>query len=178
MTNNKDSYWENIFVKNGNVQMKHSIILKKVPMFSDLKKSELREFERIIHRRIYKKDEVIFYEGEPGLGMYVIESGSVKIFKDYNSKMKEELAKLDTGDFCGEMALLDESPRSASAVASDETALLGLFRPDFFDLIDRKQRLGIKMLLKLSQMIAERLRHNNNELQDLRQKMEKSGIIK
>jgi len=178
MGNTKNSYWENIFEKNGKDQIKHSIILKKVPMFSDLKKSELREFERIIHRRHYKNEEVIFYEGEPGLGMYVIESGSIKIYKDYNNKIKEEIAILETGEFLGEMALLDESPRSATAVASGETTLLGLFRPDFFNLLDRKQGLGIKILLKLSQMIAERLRHNNNELQNLKQKLEKSEIIK
>ena len=178
MGNNQNSYWENIFKITGNVPKTHSIILKKVPMFSDLKKGELREFERIIHRRNYKNEEVIFYEGEPGLGMYVIKAGAIKIFKDYNSKMKEEIAILNTGDFCGEMALLDESPRSATAVALGETTLLGLFRPDFFNLLDRKQRLGIKIVLKLSQMIAERLRHNNDELQILRQKIEKSEIIK
>ena len=178
MNNKKNSYWENIFEKDGKFQIKHSIILKQVPLFDELKKSELREFQRIIHQRCYKNDEVIFYEGEPGLGMYVIESGVIKIYKDYDSKMKEELATLDSGDFFGEMALLDESPRSATAVAIEETKLLGLFRPDLFNLLERKPRLGNKILFKLAQMIAERLRLNNDELQDLKQKIEKSEIIK
>lgn len=178
MQENKNSYWENIFEKNGKHQVKHTIILKNVPIFKELKKGELREFERIIHRRHYKKNEVIFYEGEPGLGMYIIESGSIKIFKDYDSDLKEELATLYKGDFCGEMALLDESPRSATAVANEDTALIGLFRPDLFNLIDRKTRLGNKILLNLAQMIAERLRLNNAELQDLKIKLEKSEIIK
>ncbi|OQX95414.1 hypothetical protein B6I21_05575 [candidate division KSB1 bacterium 4572_119] len=178
MEKKKNSYWENIFEKNGKVQIKHSIILKKVPIFSDLKKSELREFERIIHQRRYKKDEVVFYEGEPGLGMYIIESGTIKIFKDYDNKLKEELATLFTGDFIGEMALLDESPRSATAVANEETKLIGVFRPDLFDLLEKKPRLGNKILLKLAQMIAERLRFNNVELQEIKLKLEKSGIIK
>ncbi|HDP98264.1 MAG TPA: cyclic nucleotide-binding domain-containing protein, partial [bacterium] len=90
----KNSIWENIFEANGKVQVKHSILLKKVPIFSELKKNELREFERIIHQRRYDKDEVIFYEGEPGLGMYIIESGSIKIYKDYDKKTREELATL------------------------------------------------------------------------------------
>lgn len=178
MANVKNSYWENIFEKTGKVQIKHSMILKKVPIFSDLKKSEVREFERIIHQRHYKNEEVVFYEGEPGLGMYMIQSGTITIFKDYNSKTKEELATLQSGDFCGEMALLDESPRSATAVACGDLTLLGLFRPDLFNLIERKPRLGNKILLKLSQMIAERLRHNNVELQSLKQKLEKSEILK
>ena len=144
----------------------------------ELTKREMREFERIIHKRHYKKDEVIFYEGEPGLGMYIIESGSIKIYKDFDSQIKEELATLQLVAFCGDMALLDESPRSATAVANDNTILLGLFRPDLFSLIDRKPRLGNKILLNLSQMIAERLRYNNDELQEIKQKFEKSEIIK
>ncbi len=178
MANTKNSYWENIFEKDKQLQIKQAIILKKVPMFSDLKKGELNEFERIIHQRHYKDEEVVFYEGEPGLGMYIIESGSIAIYKDFNSKMKEELAVLIPGDFCGEMALLDESPRSATAVAIGETTLLGLFRPDLFNLIERKPRLGNKILLKLAQMIAERLRFHNIELQNLKQKLEKAEIIK
>ncbi len=178
MEDKKNSYWENIFEKNGKYQIKHNIILKQVPIFSELKKSELREFERIIHQRYYKKDEVIFYEGEPGLGMYIIESGSIKIFKDYDSKHKEELATLKVGDFCGEMALLDESPRSATAVAAEPTTLIGIFRPDMFSLIEKKSHLGNKILIRLAQMIAERLRLNNIELQELKLKLEKSKIIK
>jgi len=173
----KNSIWENIFEANGKVQVKHSILLKKVPIFSELKKNELREFERIIHQRRYDKDEVIFYEGEPGLGMYIIESGSIKIYKDYDKKTREELATLSNGDFCGEMALLDESPRSATAVAAEETKLLGLFRPDLFSLLEKKARLGNKILLKLAQMVAERLRLNNEELQQLKLKLEKADII-
>jgi len=178
MEEKKNSYWENIFNTNGKLPIKHAIILKKVPIFSDLKKGELREFERIIHQRHYQKNEVIFYEGEPGLGMYVIESGSVKIYKDYDDNtLKEELATLRVGDFIGEMALLDESPRSATALANEDTTLLGLFRPDFFNLVDKKPRLGNKILLKLAQMIAERLRLSNEELQEIKQKLEKTEII-
>lgn len=177
MEDKKNSYWETIFEKNGKFQIKHNIILKQVPIFSELKKNELREFERIIHKRHYKKDEVIFYEGEPGLGMYIIESGSIKIFKDYDNKAKEELATLNVGDFCGEMALLDESPRSATAVADEASTLIGIFRPDMFSLIEKKSKLGNKILLNLAQMIAERLRLNNTELQELKQKLEKSKII-
>ena len=177
MSEKKNSYWENIFEKNGKVHTKHAIILKQVPMFHDLKKGELKEFQRIIHQRKFKDGEVIFYEGEPGLGMYIIESGAIKIYKDYDTRFREELAMLHVGDFVGEMALLDESPRSATAVADGETHLIGLFRPDFFDLIERKPRLGNKILLRLAQMIAERLRLSNEELQLLKQKVDKSEII-
>ncbi|MDZ7265143.1 MAG: cyclic nucleotide-binding domain-containing protein [candidate division KSB1 bacterium] len=173
-----NSYWNNIFEKNGKHQLSLDNILRKVPIFSELKKGELREFRRLVHNRYFKKNEVVFYEGEPGVGMYIIETGMVGIYKEVNNQIKEELAILRPGEFFGEMALLDESPRSATAIALENSQILGLFRPDLFDLIYRKPRLGNKILLKLAQMIAERLRLSNAELYELKQQLENSVIIR
>lgn len=173
-----NNYWNNIFEKNGKHLLSLDHLLKKVPFFRELKKNELREFRRIIHQRYYKKNEIIFYEGEPGVGMYVIEQGKIGIYKNFDEQSKEELASLLPGEFFGEMALLDESPRSATAVALENSVILGLFRPDLFDLINRNPRLGNKILLKLSQMIAERLRLSNNENRDLKLQLDNSLIIR
>ena len=172
------SYWNNIFEKNGKHQINLDYVLKKVPFFSQLKKSELLEFKRIFHHRYFKKGEIIFFEGEPGAGMYVIENGKIGIYKNFDDNSKEELAVLESGEFFGEMALLDESARSATAVALDNTSVLGLFRHDLFNLINRKPKLGNKILLKLAQMLAERLRLSNDELQEVKQLYENSVIIR
>ena len=172
------SYWNNIFEKNGKHQINLDYVLKKVPFFSQLKKSELLEFKRIFHHRYFKKGEIIFFEGEPGAGMYVIENGKIGIYKNFDDNSKEELAVLQSGEFFGEMALLDESARSATAVALDNTSVLGLFRHDLFNLINRKPKLGNKILLKLAQMLAERLRLSNDELQEVKQLYENSVIIR
>lgn len=172
-----NSYWNNIFEKNGKY-LNLDNILKKVPFFSELRKSEVREFIRIIHHRSYKKNEVIFYEGEPGVGMYIIESGKIGIYKNFDDTSREELATLNAGEFFGEMALLDDSPRSATALALDDSTILGLSRPELFDLIHKKPKLGNKILLKLAQLIAERLRSSNNEVQDLKQQLDNSLIIR
>lgn len=172
------SYWNNIFEKNGKHQLDLDYILKKVPFFSQLKKGELREFKRILHHRYFKKAEIVFYENEPGVGMYVIENGKIGIYKNFDEESREELAILQSGEFFGEMALLDESPRSATAVALESASVLGLFRPDLFNLINRNPRLGNKILLKLAQMLAERLRLSNNELQEVKQLYENSVIIR
>jgi len=172
------SYWNNIFEKNGKHQLDLDYILKKVPFFSQLKKSELREFKRILHHRYFRKGEIIFYEKEPGVGVYVIESGKIGIYKNFDEDSREELATLQSGEFFGEMALLDESPRSATAVAHENASVLGLFRPDLFNLVNKNPRLGNKILLKLAQMLAERLRLSNNELQEVKQQYENSVIIR
>jgi len=169
--------WGNIFKKkNGDAE---SILktLRLVPLFADMSDGELREFEKLIHRRTFKANETIFWEGEPGVGMYVIQRGTVAIFKHAPGEGREELATLRNGEFFGELALLDESPRSASAIAKEPSDIIGLFRPDLFDLLERKPRLGNKFLFQLASSIGERLKHTNSELQALRTQLDKSEII-
>jgi len=168
-----DGFWGNIFKKaqkdDGNVLSN----LRIVPILDGLSRDELKEFERIVHHRHYKADENIFWEGEPGVGIYIIQEGAVRIYKTLPDGSDKELAILKNGDFFGEMALLDESPRSASAVALETSHILGLFRPEFFDILERKPRLGLDVTTKLAQMIGNRLRITNTELQSLCAKFHK-----
>jgi CRP/FNR family cyclic AMP-dependent transcriptional regulator len=138
--------------------------LKNVPIFSDLNRKELNEVEKIIHRREYKKGEPIFRMGDPGLGMYIIISGVVNIVEEQESGKSTTLAVLKDGAFFGDLALLDEAPRSASAIANDSCIILGFFRPDFLDLLYRKPNLGIKILFALAKVVGERLRRTNEQL--------------
>ena len=74
-----DSFWGNIFRKEK--QGKKTVIdcLKEVPLFGNLNHSELEAVVKITHLRQYKKGETVFYQGDPGVGMYIIESGKVGI---------------------------------------------------------------------------------------------------
>jgi len=139
-------------------------VLKNVPIFSDLNPKEMNEIEKIIHRREYKKGEPIFRMGDPGLGMYIIIKGLINIVEEDEAGNTTTLAVLKDGAFCGDLALLDEAPRSASAIADDHCDILGFFRPDFLDLLYRKTKLGIKILFSLSKIIGERLRRTNEQL--------------
>jgi CRP-like cAMP-binding protein len=76
---------------------------------------------------------------------------------DANGK-KNILAQLQQGDFFGEFSLLDGGERSATAIATDHTTLLGFFRPDLFSLMDRNPRMGNKLLLALAKVVVARLR--------------------
>lgn len=134
-------------------------LLEQVPIFSDLNPKELNEVEKIVHRRKYKKSEPVIRQGDPGLGMYIIVKGRVEIMEEDEKAGRRILAKLTDGAFFGDLALLDESPRSASAIALEDSDIIGLFRPDFLDLLYRKPKLGIKVLFALARVIGERLRH-------------------
>jgi CRP/FNR family cyclic AMP-dependent transcriptional regulator len=132
-------------------------VLRTVPLFEGLDFRDLKKIELIVHERTFMPDEVVFHERQPGTGMYIIKKGLIKLTKTANGE-KTKIAELGEGEFFGEMSLLEDYPRSAQATAVVKTEVLGVFRPDLFDLIERNPRLGSKILLKLSQRLANRLR--------------------
>ena len=132
-------------------------VLRTVPIFEGLSFSGLKKIEVIVHERTFMPDEVIFYEKQPGVGMYIIKTGLVRLTKTINEK-KVRIAELKENECFGEMSLLEDYPRSAEAIAVERTEVLGIFRPDLFDLIENNPRLGSKILLGLSQRLASRLR--------------------
>ena len=135
--------------------------LGNIPIFDNLTDSELNAVARLTHERTYKLDEHVFKKLAPGEGMYVIMNGAVEI-NDPDSGTT--FASLKSGDFFGELALLDEEPRSASAVATQPSTLIGFFRTDLLTLMKRSPELGNKILLNLSRVLGERLRRTNQEL--------------
>jgi CRP-like cAMP-binding protein len=164
--------WKNLFsvdkVKKGSTEE----LLSKVPAFIDLTAKELKEVAAIVHRREYRINEPVFSQGDPGLGMYIIQTGDVAITIAGKDGNERELVVLNDGDFFGELALLDESPRSANARCKTECLLIGFFRPDLFELIEKKASLGIKIVLKLSEIVAQRLRETDKELSKIKNQLE------
>ena len=147
-------------------------MLSKIPVFDKLEPKELRQIASIVHRRQYVKGEFVFYQGDPGLGMYVVEKGKVGIVVVGEDGTQKEITEMINGDFFGEIALLDESARSASVVVKEDSALIGFFRPDLFEIIEKTPKTGLKVVVKLAEMIGERLRNMNNEFSKLRTELE------
>jgi CRP/FNR family transcriptional regulator, cyclic AMP receptor protein len=143
-------------------------MLLKIPVFENLKTRELRQVAGIVHRRQYVAGEYVFFQNDPGLGMYVIEQGEVSVDHVGTDGSKKELALLKDGDFFGELSLLDESPRSASVIAVTDASLIGFFRPDLFEIMEKAPSTGLKIVLKVAEMIGERLRNTNLELSKVR----------
>src|SRR4030066_1830979 len=156
--------WENIFKFRQKETDEIDNILIQIPIFQDLNNRELRTIKRILHQREYKKNEVIFNQGDVGLGMYIIVKGTVDIVCDPGRPI---LTELHDGDFFGELALLDESPRSATAVTTMPAELLCFFKPELLDLINRNPKLGGKILFKLAWTIGERLKSTNEQIREL-----------
>lgn len=141
-------------------------ILHRVPLFADLSAKELRVLEEAVHRRSYHPGETVFVEGDPGAGMFVIESGRVDILMRHGTANPMLLAELESGDFFGEMALLQNTPRSATAIAREQSDLIGFFQPDFMEIHKLHPQTAARIALGLAQTLAERLRHTNTQLSE------------
>ncbi|MCF7927675.1 MAG: cyclic nucleotide-binding domain-containing protein [Spirochaetales bacterium] len=102
--------------------------------------------------RSYPKDTMLFSEGQPGKELFIIQKGSIKITKivDDNEVL---LAVLKTGDIFGEMAILEDKPRSASAIAYEDSVVLTVNKENFGDFIKAQPQI----ITRLTQLLAERI---------------------
>ncbi|MFC1543141.1 Crp/Fnr family transcriptional regulator [Candidatus Neomarinimicrobiota bacterium] len=167
----RSAIWENIFHRKDNNLSEAALALSNVPVFNDLSQKEIREVEHIIHRREYQAGEAIFQQGDPGLGMYIIIQGRVQILDNQNPDNPIIYSELSDGDFFGDLSLVDESNRSASALASVDTRIIAFFRPELKDILTRFPSIGNKILLNLAKVIAQRLRKTNDLLIETQQQI-------
>ena len=130
-------------------------LLKKVPIFQDLSGRELHKIEEMLYGpRNWRAGETIINQGDPGMGMYIVASGQVRIAQIGDDGFEKQLATLTRGDFFGAQALVDELPRSASAYALQPCRLLVFCRPDLLELLENNTSLALKMVEGLAQMIS------------------------
>ena len=161
-------FWGNIFHRIEKRKNRETADdLKEIPLFSDLSTRELRIITDIIHLRNYGKDEFIFKKGQPGAAMFIIKSGTVMI-QDVagqgDSKKAIDLVTLTEGAFFGELALLDDSPRSAYARAVVPVEAYALFRADLYKILDATPTISSKIYYSLARIIGERLKKMNAQL--------------
>jgi CRP-like cAMP-binding protein len=141
-------------------------ILKKIDLFEELGPEELSKLTEISKRETYNADEIIFYENEDGHGMYIVEKGQVKITKNISLNVDKTLMIVDTGGIFGEMSIIDQGRRSASAVAAGECGLLFISKADFDSLIIEQPAIGLKIFTKLANIVTQRLRMTTEAYKD------------
>jgi CRP/FNR family transcriptional regulator len=116
-------------------------------------------------KKSLRAGQIVFSEGDPGDAMYVVIQGLVQIYRDTTSG-RVVLAKIGAGQFFGEMALMRDQPRSATAVALTETALAA-YQPDELEkLLDTRPAVGARMI----QELIKRLRDTTDSLMEERKK--------
>lgn len=131
-------------------------ILAGVDLFSTLDKKELQALANSCQERTYTAGSTILSQGDTGVGLYVIKSGKVQVIQANNPDRAETvLGELGAGDVLGEMALLDDLPRSASAIAAEEVQALLLPIWDFRSALRQHPDIALKLLAVLSRRLRK-----------------------
>lgn len=176
MDNNQKNYhtsfWTNLF-NSPTERDDLTKSIKHIPIFNFLNKKELNELLEITHNRTYVPNEYIFLQGDVGIGLYLIRDGEVEIKRKFSDSLELTLASLSKGDFFGELALIDNEKRSASAIAKTNCRISVLFKPDLDEFIEKYPKRGIKILQGISLILAERLRNINEDYLSLLIKSQK-----
>lgn len=158
--------WSNIFRKKHDEESL-AFFLGSVPVFSEMNARELSYLESRVHSRTYDSNETVFSEGDPGSGIYMIRTGVVRIFS-HDSKGREiEYTTLGPGDFFGETTLTAPAMRAASARTIEKAELIGLFRADLLDTVQKHPVVANKILIGLTRVMSERLQAAGDEIRRL-----------
>jgi CRP/FNR family transcriptional regulator, cyclic AMP receptor protein len=144
--------------------IEHEDLLARVPFFDGLSREALSLIAQVTAEETHATGTRIFQYGDPGDKLFVILDGKVRISREVSGLGEEALAVLGAGEVFGEMALLDESPRSADARAHERCRLLVIPKDDFDDLLFLHKDLAFEVLWSCVRTLSARLRETNDKL--------------
>jgi signal transduction histidine kinase len=131
------------------------VSLEKSKLFGGLLSEELDALQQTAHLHSFKAGQVIFTEGDPGDGLFVIIEGNVQISALVNQNERRVLSTVGPGDFFGEMAVLDSAPRSATATAEKETEVYFIDREQLMTILFRNPKLALSLVREFSMRMRE-----------------------
>lgn len=120
--------------------------LRTIPLFSQIRESDLERIAQAARERTYPKNSVILFEDDPGDALYVVVSGQVKVVLSAEDGREVILSVRAQGDFFGEMSLIDKEPRSAHVIAMEDSKLLVLRREDFQKILVEMPQIALGLL--------------------------------
>jgi len=137
-------------------------LLRIIPIFEGLSAEDLELLAKKLVERRYKGGEMIFHQGDAGTEMYIVSRGHVNIHLPGEESRRVSLKDITKGEYFGELALFDDKPRSASALATTDAVLLELSRETLSSYLERRPRAAMAIL----RTMAERLRETNAMLSE------------
>lgn len=167
--------WENLF-RPGSRDKNLKTLLSESYLFQNLSNSEIQFLMGIVHVRNFHSSEAVFRQGELGVGMYIIMKGTIEIIAQGSEEEEEAglITELTAGDFFGELALFEENgKRTATARAKEDSILVGFFKPDLMEIIERNPSLGTKITFRLGEVLGRRLKETTNKVTELKRALRK-----
>lgn len=129
-------------------------LLSEVPALEHLSSSALFAMAEAVHRRRYRRGESLYYEGDPGLGLYIIERGRVRLVTEPEPGRTRELRQLGRHDLFGVLSALGDFRRLETAETATEVRVLGFFRPDLKNVVKRHPKAGAEITMALARAVA------------------------
>src|SRR3989338_4261168 len=142
-------------------------LMDDIPQLGFLENDELDILAHHINYQKAGKGSILFKEGTMGKTLYLIVKGKVEIKKESVSGNQTVLAQFGKGASIGEMSLIDESSRSATASVIEDAELLILDKEQFDEILDKYPEIGVKMLMNITKQISMRLRHTSVRFADV-----------
>jgi len=139
-------------------------LLGSLELFAVLDASDVSRLGNLFQEKIFDSGDEIFAEGDAGTSMMVVASGTVRISQKPDADTEEALILLKAGMVFGEMALLEELPRSATAIAHTPVILMEITREQFLRDINEHPRCGVRILMQLARTLSSRLRETDLKL--------------
>jgi CRP-like cAMP-binding protein len=149
-----------------------SVLLKTVPLFSDLPDRDLNRVADLMVTKRYRKHNLIFFEDDLGQNLFIIKRGRVKISRIDENGGEVIFAILGEGEFFGELSIIDGQTRSATVTSMEDVELLVLRRGDFLDLLQLYPQISITLLREL----ASRIRKSDTQIKSLSLKDAKGRV--
>ncbi len=130
-------------------------VLRSVSLFSGFNRGAIRGLAESLHVREYKRDEYIYRERDPGLGMYIVQMGRVRLLTEDEEGNLHESHQIGDFEIFGHLALLGDFRRFETAQAVTETSVFGFFRPELKAMIKRDPRTAAALLHALAGHAAD-----------------------
>lgn len=159
--------WSSKFRKRRQEEVSRNSFLRKIPFFEALSDKQLKLIAQHLHERRYEENDFLFEVNHPGAALFIIMRGEVSV-ETLSSGQVTQLALIRPGEFLGELALLDDSPRSASARAVRPTQAYALFRGDLLKLTQEEPEIACEIYRALAWVIGERLKATNRHVDTVR----------
>jgi len=153
--------------------MSRILFLQKVPIFANLSPEDLRRVALVSRERLFSPNEIVCYEGDPGDELYIVVSGRVQVLLGYGEAGAKTLSVASEGQALGEIAILDDVPRTATLRAyGGPVRLLTLSADEFKRILRERPELAVEVIRVLSRLISEtnkRLQSTPNALDNVTQ---------
>ena len=138
---------------------------KNYQLLEGLSNRALFQIKSMLLERNYKKGELVFKKDYPQVVLYFVAKGDIKIYLDNDGEEIELIHKKQYEHF-GEMALVLDSTRTASARAEEDSVLLAMTSKDFHEFVDKNPKAGVTLLFNISRYLSEILNRSNKKLED------------